>query len=167
MGYDIVFRDDDPPPWPLSTMVTGKTLHVSEGVQIIPGYIAAGEPPAELVPRLRFEEFKRTAPRLDDTNCMMMGLKLGRSVSFITAVMCEMLRAYTVRSLQPVHQVWNRNWIMHFACASSFLLTVSLTFVPGVKDLFKLDAPEWFYYGIAFCFAFGSATIDELLKFVY
>lgn len=165
--YVPVFRDEDPPPWPLSTMVTGKTLHVSEGVQIIPGYIAAGEPPLDFAPRLEFESFKRTAQPLDDTNCMMEGLKLGRSVSFITAVMCEMLRAYTVRSTLPVYEVWNRNWIMHAACSSSFLLTCSLTFIPGVKDLFKLGTPDWFFYGIAFIFALGSLTIDEISKWMF
>jgi magnesium-transporting ATPase (P-type) len=168
--YDVVFRDDDVPAWPLSTMVTGKSLHVSEGVQIIPGYIAAGEPPAaeeDEVAHLEFLEFKRTAKRLDDSNCMMEGLKLGRSVSFITAVMCEMLRAYTVRSTQPVYEVWNRNWIMHLACSSSFLLTVSLTFIPGVNDLFKLGAPSWFFYGLAFIFALGSLTIDEISKWMF
>jgi hypothetical protein len=98
---------------------------------------------------------------------MMEGLTLGRSVSFITAVMCEMLRAYTVRSLQPVWEVWNRNKIMHGACASSFLLTVSLTLIPGVKKLFALGTPDWFYYGVAFVFALGSMGIDELSKFAY
>jgi len=97
----------------------------------------------------------------------MEGLTLGRSVSFITAVMCEMLRAYTIRSLAPVTEVWNRNNIMHLACASSFLLTVSLTFIPGVKELFKLGTPMWFYYGVAFVFALGSLTIDELSKWAF
>jgi len=166
--YEVVFRTEDVPPWPLSTMVTGQSLHVSTGVQIVPGFIAAGEPPASDNPqRQAFLDFKSNAAILDETNCMMDGLTLGRSVSFITAVMCEMLRAYTVRSLQPVHEVWNRNWIMHGACASSFLLTVSLTFIPGVKGLFKLGTPDWFFYGIAFIFALGSMTIDEISKLAF
>jgi hypothetical protein len=166
--YQKVFRITDPPAWPLSTMVSGKSLHVSEGVRIVEGHIAASDASeANLETRLAFEDFKRRAQILDEDNCMMEGLKLGRSVSFITAVMCEMLRAYTVRSTMPVYQVWNRNWIMHGACASSFLLTVSLTFIPGVQDLFKLGMPEWFFYGIAFIFALGSLLIDELSKMGY
>lgn len=165
--YDIVFRTNNVPPWPLSTMVTGESMHVSEGVQIAAGYTAAGELPPDGALREEFLEFKRTAERLDEGNCMMEGLTLGRSVSFITAVMCEMLRAYTVRSLAPVTEVWNRNNIMHLACASSFLLTVSLTFIPGVKDLFKLGTPMWFYYGVAFIFALGSLTIDEISKWAF
>jgi len=136
-------------------------------VQIVPGYIAAGPLPTEGTLLNQFLTFKRTAKRLDTTNCMTHVLTLGRSVSFITAVMCEMLRAYTVRSLRPAWEVWNRTWVMHFACLSSFLLTVSLTFIPGVKLLFKLDMPMWFYYGIAFLFALGSMTIDEISKFAY
>jgi len=165
--YEVVFRDTDIPPWPLSTMVTGKSMHVSTGVQIVPGYIAAGALPEDQDLRNQFLAFKRDAQRLGEDNCMMKGLTLGRSVSFITAVMCEMLRAYTVRSLQPVWQVWNRTWVMHFACASSFLLTVSLTFIPGVKGLFKLDTPDWFFYAVAFVFALGSMSIDEASKAVF
>jgi hypothetical protein len=171
--YDVVFRTDDVPPWPLSTMMTGKSLHVSEGVQIVPGFIAAGEPPqanfllSHGYTSQDYMDFKASAKKLDETNCMMEGLTLGRSVSFITAVMCEMLRAYTVRSLAPATSVWNRTWAMHFACITSFLLTVSLTLIPGVKKLFALGTPDWFYYGVAFVFALGSMGIDELSKFAY
>lgn len=165
--YDVTFRTDDVPPWPLSTMVTGESLHVSKGVQIVPGHIGAGALPADATLRQQFLDFKKTAKKLDDSNCMMSGLTKGRSVSFITAVMCEMLRAYTVRSLQPAHEVWNRNWQMHLACSISFVLTVSLTFIPGVKELFKLDYPGWFYYFIAFIFALGSMTIDEISKWMF
>jgi len=165
--YVKTFRTEDIPPWPLSTMVTGKSMHVSQGVQIVDGYIGAGDIPSDVLPRLDFLAFKDDAKRLDETNCMMNGLTLGRSVSFITAVMCEMLRAYTVRSLDPVYMVWNRNWIMHAACSSSFLLTVSLTFIPGVKGLFKLDTPSWFFYGLAFLFALGSMLIDEASKWAF
>jgi len=158
---------EDVPSWPLSTMISGKSLHVSEGVQIVDGHIAAGEVPSEYLAAQDFLAFKARAKRLDSTNCMMHGLTLGRSVSFITAVMCEMLRAYTVRSLQPCYEVWNRSKHMHIACITSFLLTVSLTFVPGLKGLFKLDAPHPIYYLMAFGFALGSLIIDEISKMGY
>merc|ERR1711918_26525 len=60
-----------------------------------------------------------------------------------------------------------RNRIMHGACLFSFTLTVSLTFIPGVKELFKLDTPLWFYYLIAFIFALGSMIIDEISKWMF
>merc|ERR1712048_575591 len=164
--YETFFQTENPPVWPLSTVSGEKRLHVSTGVQIVPGHIAAGVLPAGEKLKQDFLNFKKNAKRLK-TNCMSEGLTLGRSVSFITAVMCEMLRAYTVRSVEPVHKVWNRNWITHFACASSFLLTISLTFIPGVKELFKLGMPNWFYYLIAFIFALGSLTIDEFSKLGY
>merc|ERR1711918_122229 len=100
-------------------------------------------------------------------NCVATGLTLGRSTSFITAVMCEMLRAYTVRSIEPAVYVFNRNKWMHIACLFSFTMTVLLTIIPGVKQIFYLDTPDWFYYFIAFIFAFGCATNDELFKYLY
>merc|ERR1712039_508359 len=85
----------------------------------------------------------------------------------ITAVMCEMLRAYTVKSTRPAHETFFRNRTMHFACFISFFFTVSLTLIPGVKEIFKLDTPQWFFYCIAFAFAFGCALSDEIFKFFY
>jgi hypothetical protein len=165
--YEEHFQTSDPPAWPLSSISPEARLHVSKGVQLVDNYTAAGPLPPQGVHRDDFLNFKHTSKRLDKLNCMANGLTKGRSTSFITAVMCEMLRAYTVRSTQPVHEVWNRNWIMHGACASSFLLTVSLTFIPGVKELFKLDTPAWFFYGVAFLFALGCMIIDELSKVGY
>lgn len=98
---------------------------------------------------------------------MSNGLTLGRSTSFITAVMCEMLRAYTVRSIEPAVYVFNRNKWMHIACLFSFTMTLMLTLIPGVKEIFYLDTPQWFYYFIAFIFAFGCACNDEIFKFIY
>merc|ERR1712139_180086 len=115
-----------------------------------------------------FKDFKKEAIILDKySNCMAEGLTLGRSTSFITAVMCEMLRAYTVRSIDPAVYVFNRNKWMHFACLFSFTMTLLLTIIPGVKEIFYLDTPEWFYYFIAFVFASGCACNDELFKFLY
>merc|ERR1712032_347835 len=63
--------------------------------------------------------------------------------------------------------IWNRNKWMHLACGVSFLLTVSLTFIPGIKEIFKLDNPAWFYYFISFIFAFACAANDEFWKLIY
>merc|ERR1711924_124364 len=49
----------------------------------------------------------------------------------------------------------------------SFTMTVLLTIIPGVQDIFYLLNPQWFYYFIAFCFAFGNAVFDEFFKFLY
>merc|ERR1711959_57506 len=81
--------------------------------------------------------------------------------------MCEMLRAYTVRSIEPAVYVFNRNKWLHAACIFSLICTLLLTVIPGVKQIFYLDTPQWFYYFIAFCFAFGCAANDELFKWIY
>jgi magnesium-transporting ATPase (P-type) len=154
-----LFTSNDPPQWPLSTL-GGEQIYVSEDVMIVPGKTATDPPNAES------EAFKARATQIED-NCMTDGIKLGRSTAFITAVMCEMLRAYTVKSTEPAHKTFFRNSIMHIACLISFGCTVSLTFLPGIKDIFKLDNPTWFYYLVAFAFAFGCMLNDEHAKFWY
>jgi len=111
--------------------------------------------------------FKAAAPNIVDDNCMREGMVLGRSTAFITAVMCEMLRAYTVKSSRPAYETFFRNRVMHLACGISFFCTVALTFIPGVKKIFKLDTPALFFYFIAFVFAFGCMLNDEIFKFFY
>jgi hypothetical protein len=168
--YETRFTSNDHLPWPISTIAqtTGDRLHISKGVQIKDGLIGVDSPDADHPEYLAFKEFKENAVILDKyNNCMAEGLTLGRSTSFITAVMCEMLRAYTVRSIDPAVYVFNRNKWMHFACLFSFTMTVLLTIIPGIKQIFYLDTPEWFYYFIAFIFAFGCFLNDELFKFIY
>merc|ERR1719316_645948 len=78
--------------------------------------------------------------------CMSKGTKLGRTQAFITAVYCEMMRAYTVRcapgdgSDPPwMWEVFMRNWWMHIACSISFWMTILITIIPGVNSvIFKL-----------------------------
>jgi len=155
---EMFFQAADPPAWPMSTVSGDGRIHVSRGVQITPGKLAVDEPNEEV------QAFKSSALLIQD-NCMTEGLTLGRSTAFITAVMCEMLRAYTVKSTKSAYSTFNRNKMMHVACLVSFLCTVSLTFIPGVKEVFKLDNPMWFYYLIAFIFAFGCTLHDEFWKF--
>merc|ERR1712232_421624 len=135
-------------------------IGVSRGVQIVPGRTATMEEDANAT------AFKASAELIQE-NCMTEGITLGRSTAFITAVMCEMLRAYTVKSTRPAHEVFFRNRVMHVACLVSFLATVSLTFIPGIKKVFHLDNPMWFYYLIAFVFALGCMLNDEHAKFWY
>jgi len=158
--YETVFQTNDPPAWPLSTVSGTKKLHVSKGVQITQNKTTVD------VPDDAARAFKQSAKIFKD-NCMTQGLKLGRSTAFITAVMCEMLRAYTVKSVKPFYAVFFRNRFMHVACLFSFVCTVLLTVIPGVKDIFQLDHPAWFFYLLAFVFAFGCMMNDELAKFFY
>merc|ERR1712159_353315 len=131
-------------------------MHVSKGVQLADGLIGVDSPDKNHSEYKNFMNFKKNAVILDKySNCMTEGLTLGRSTAFITAVMCEMLRAYTVKSTRPATETFRGNPYMHIACLVSFLATVSLTIIPGVKEIFKLDTPAWFYYFISFVFAFG------------
>lgn len=158
---EIVFQTQDPPKWPASTISQEDKMFVSMSVQITPGKLAHDEENEES------RIFKDTAPNIMEDNCMKEGITLGRSTAFITAVMCEMLRAYTVKSLRPAHETFFRNNWMHLACSISFIFTVSLTIIPGVREIFKLLTPRWFFYKIAFIFAFSNMLIDEIAKYFY
>merc|ERR1712032_578064 len=72
--YERHFQTDNPPVWPLSTVSGEKPLHVSTGVQIVEGHIAAGLLPEDKTHKEQFLDFKKTARRLDSTNCMTHGL---------------------------------------------------------------------------------------------
>merc|ERR1712039_760867 len=59
------------------------------------------------------------------------------------------------------------NKLMHLACSFSFLATMLLTIIPGVKTVFHLETPRWFFYAIAFVFALATMVIDEFFKYLY
>jgi len=102
--YETRFTSNDHLPWPISTIAqtTGDRFHISKGVQLADGLIGVDSPDANHPNYTDFKKFKDNAVILGKyDNCMAEGLTLGRSTSFITAVMCEMLRAYTVRSIDP------------------------------------------------------------------
>lgn len=176
--YQSMFHTPNPPVWPASAISTLPKMHYSPGVHVVKGcpattsYMINGVEGWEdtycnnETIQEEVSAFKRKAKKIK-ANCMADGMTLGRSVSFITAVMCEMLRAYTVKSVLPAYQTFLRNKIMHGACLFSFCCTCSLTLIPGVQQLFKLAMPEWFFYFIAFIFAFGCMLNDEVFKTIY
>jgi hypothetical protein len=82
--------------------------------------------------------------------------------------MCEMMRAYTVKSVKAFYETFLRNGWMHAACLVSFLMTIFVTMVPFVNtDIFKLDNPEWYCYFLAVALALGCSANDEHAKFWY
>merc|ERR1712194_21282 len=84
-----------------------------------------------------------------------------------TAVLCEMLRAYTVKSKKSVWNTFNRNKTMHFACFISFAVTILLTIIPGVKNIMRLETPDFLFYICSCFFAFCCMANDEVWKFFY
>lgn len=105
---------------------------------------------------------KGAAPR-DYFDVSARGAKMGRTCSFITAVWCEMLRAYTVRSWHWFFLVFNRNPWMHLACSISATLTSLLTIVPGIQSAFSTCALPWYLYLFAIGCGFVNLILDELI----
>merc|ERR1719472_229104 len=84
---------------------------------------------------------------LSPANCMADGVRNGRTVSFTTAVYCEMLRAYTVKSDLPAFATFFRNNWMHLACTISALLTIFVSICPGLSTrIFKLNLIDGYLY---------------------
>jgi hypothetical protein len=102
---------------------------------------------------------------LSPANCMADGVRNGRTVSFTTAVYCEMLRAYTVKSDDPAFLTFFRNNWMHLACTISAVMTIAVSFIPILNtDIFRLNRISPQLYAIALAFAFLCMIIDEIYK---
>jgi len=106
-----------------------------------------------------------------DESCSAKGSRLARSQAFITAVYCEMMRAYTVRcapgdGTNPpwMWQAFMRNWWMHLACTISFWLTIAVTVIPGLNStVFYLVTPPFASYLIGIAFPIANAILDEFV----
>jgi hypothetical protein len=113
-------------------------------------------------------EYYFTDLGLGKDNCMADGVRNGRTVSFTTAVYCEMLRAYTVKSDLPAYATFFRNNWMHLACTISAVMTIAVSVIPFVNDtIFQLNMISPQLYSMALAFAFGCAVIDEIYKIRY
>ncbi|CRG95888.1 non-SERCA-type Ca2+-transporting P-ATPase, putative [Plasmodium gallinaceum] len=91
------------------------------------------------------------------------GSKRGRTMAFISAVWCEMLRAYTVRSWEPFYSVFNRNMWMHLACSISATLTFLSTCIPGITSVLNTTCLLWWQYILAILWAFLNLILDEII----
>jgi hypothetical protein len=106
-----------------------------------------------------------------DNVCSSYGTTLGRTQTFISAVYCEMLRAYTVRcapgdgSDPPwAWQVFNRNFTLHIACQISFWMTIAVTIIPWInKNAFHAQPLAFPGYVLACVFPVINMIMDEIV----
>ncbi|EDL46865.1 P-type ATPase4, putative [Plasmodium vivax] len=91
------------------------------------------------------------------------GSKRGRTMAFISAVWCEMLRAYTVRSWEPFYKVFNRNMWMHLACSISATLTFLATCIPGITSVLNTTCLLWWQYLFGISWAVLNMLLDEVV----
>eukprot|EP00917_Polyrhabdina_sp_WS-2016_P023401 GHVP01050744.1.p1 GENE.GHVP01050744.1~~GHVP01050744.1.p1 ORF type:complete len:1240 (-),score=214.13 GHVP01050744.1:1558-5277(-) len=89
--------------------------------------------------------------------------RIATTQSFIAAVFCEMLRAYTVRSWEWAHSVFNRNPWMHLACSFSFVATLILTIIPWINTIFGVTPLFWWQYLLAMSWGLVNLVGDELI----
>ncbi|CAD2087945.1 non-SERCA-type Ca2+ -transporting P-ATPase, putative [Plasmodium vinckei brucechwatti] len=91
------------------------------------------------------------------------GSKRGRTIAFISAVWCEMLRAYTVRSWEPFYRVFNRNMWMHLACSISATMTFLSTCIPGITAILNTECLLWWQYLFGIFWAVLNLILDEII----
>merc|ERR1719498_382591 len=108
--------------------------------------------------------------RMPEKACNSNGSLLGRTFSFIAAVYCEMMRAYTVRcapgtGLKPewMWSVLNRNLWMHLACTISFWSTIAVTQIPGITTAFHTTPMPFAAYCASIMFPVGNLILDEIV----
>jgi hypothetical protein len=103
--------------------------------------------------------------------CSSYGTTLGRTQTFISAVYCEMMRAYTVRcapgdgSNPPwAWEVFNRNWTLHIACQISFWSTIAVTLIPWLnKNAFHAQPLGFLGYALGCFFPVCNMILDEII----
>ncbi|KAH7647324.1 P-ATPase [Cryptosporidium bovis] len=99
----------------------------------------------------------------DYIDLVAFGTIRGRTASFIAAVFCEMLRAYTVRTWDWFTiPLFNNPWL-HFACSLSASSTLIVTFTPGLQQIFGTYTIYWWMYIIAIGAGFLNMAFDELV----
>jgi hypothetical protein len=106
-----------------------------------------------------------------DYVCSSYGTTLGRTQTFVSAVYCEMLRAYTVRcapgdgSDPPwAWRVFNRNFTLHIACQISFWTTIAVTIIPWLnKNAFHAQPLTFPGYVVACFFPVVNMIMDEIV----
>ncbi|CEM23227.1 unnamed protein product [Vitrella brassicaformis CCMP3155] len=94
--------------------------------------------------------------------CVVRGTQRARTISFLTAVFCEIPRGYTVRSWLPIFAVFNRNKWLHIACGTSAALAILITLIPGVNYVFSTVTLSWWMYFYALGWAVLTVAGAEL-----
>eukprot|EP00915_Cephaloidophora_sp_WS-2016_P011999 GHVH01017459.1.p1 GENE.GHVH01017459.1~~GHVH01017459.1.p1 ORF type:complete len:1279 (+),score=199.22 GHVH01017459.1:194-4030(+) len=89
--------------------------------------------------------------------------KKATTMSFLTAVYCESLRAYTVRSWEPFWFQFNSNPWLHITFTASFVGTLCITGIPGVNTVFGSYNVSWWQYLFGLFWAFLNFALDEVI----
>jgi P-type Ca2+ transporter type 2C len=100
-------------------------------------------------------------------NWQSLDISTAETMAFATLSLCEIFRAYTVRServsLFSLGVFSNR--YMQYAVGFSFVMLMLICFVPGLQTVFNttfLTLTEW---AVIFCLAVIPALVEEITKF--
>jgi Ca2+-transporting ATPase len=100
-----------------------------------------------------------------DKDCVKDGLKIARTMVFLTIVLSESLRPLTARSFSAsIHDDFFNNRSLIYAISFSFICTFIIVFTPGVNDIFHIASPHWYEWLLVVVGVVLTIFSDEQLK---
>lgn len=103
-----------------------------------------------------------------DDHCIEEGIKIARTMVFLTIAFTESFRPLTARSFSlAIHHNPFRNRAMIGAIAASVACIFFIVFVPGVNDVFHVTSPHWYEWLLIIMGIFLTILSDEHLKYLF
>jgi len=103
------------------------------------------------------------------SNELAFRVRKAQTMTILTIVFAELMRAYTSRSLRrSIFEIgiFSNRW-MQYSVFASIGITMFLTNTPGPQDLFGLEYITGREWGFVFGVSFIPAVLDELTKWIY
>jgi len=101
-------------------------------------------------------------------NQLQYRVRKAQTMTILTIVFAELLRAYTSRSLRRsvfTVGVFSNQW-MQYSVGASIGITMLLVNTPGPQDLFGLEYIDGREWGLVFGISFIPAVLDEFCKYI-
>lgn len=100
-----------------------------------------------------------------DKNCVKDGLKIARTMVFLTIVFSESLRPLTARSFSSsiIDDLFDNTYLIG-AIAFSFSCLFLVIFTPGLNDIFYVTPPHWYEWLLVVCGVILTICSDERMK---
>ena len=100
-------------------------------------------------------------------NWQSVDVQTAETMAFVTLSLCELFRAYTVRSEKlSIFKIGVlSNKYMQYAVGFSILLLILVVGVPFLQPIFNTHFPNLKEWGVIVGFAFVPAIAEEITKF--
>jgi P-type Ca2+ transporter type 2C len=102
---------------------------------------------------------------INDKDCVKDGLKIARTMVFLTIVFSESLRPLTARSFSAsIHDDVFENRYLIYAILFSICCMFIIVFTPGLNDIFHVASPNWYEWLLVIAGVVLTIFSDEQMK---